>query len=45
VVLLGEDELSAGKATVRDFRDGGQVSVDRKELGSELRRRISGGEE
>ena len=38
VVLLGEEELERGQATIRDFRSGKQWPVARSELSSELRR-------
>lgn len=41
VVLLGEDELAADAATIRDFREGTQVRVARNELATELKRRAA----
>jgi histidyl-tRNA synthetase len=39
-IILGEDELAAGVATVRDMQAGGQVSVELAELVEWLRTRI-----
>ena len=37
VVLLGDDELESGQATIKNFRSGEQIVVKRTALAAELR--------
>jgi len=38
VVLLGDDELDSGQVTIKNFRSGEQIAVERTALAAALRR-------